>query len=158
MKSLSSCLAALLAGLVVAIAPARAADPYTVTVWARVLFAVDGKAGEFTVIDEAAMPAKFVEGVKARSRACASAADGRRQAGHAAQRRAADFAVTPGDTGGACGWTRCRWSRCPHPLRGALSRRPGQDWRVGEWCRGHLPGGGGRTLRLRHRPAPAGDA
>ncbi len=66
MKSLSSCLAALLAGLVVAIAPARAADPYTVTVWARVLFAVDGKAGEFTVIDETAMPAKFVEGVKAR--------------------------------------------------------------------------------------------
>lgn len=92
----------LLAATLFGATPARAADPYTVTVWARVLFAVDGKAGEFTVIDEAAMPAKFVEGVKARvSRMrIPPPMDGDKPATLRSGVRL-DFVVTPGEAGGS---------------------------------------------------------
>lgn len=132
MKSLSSCLAALLAGLVVAIAPARAADPYTVTVWARVLFAVDGKAGEFTVIDETAMPAKFVEGVKARvSRMrIPPPTDGDKPATLRSGVRL-DFVVTPGDTGGAVRLDKV--SMEPLPLTRFVAPYPDDLAKTGGW-------------------------
>ena len=57
-----------LAGLCHAL-PAAAqagADPYEVSVWARVLFGTDGKPVEYTLVDEEKYPPKFVENVKAR--------------------------------------------------------------------------------------------
>jgi len=45
---------------------AEATAPYPVSVWTRVLFGVDGKPAEYTVVDEDKYPAKFVENVKSR--------------------------------------------------------------------------------------------
>lgn len=45
---------------------ADAAAPYPVSVWTRVLFGVDGKPAEYTVVDEDKYPAQFVENVKSR--------------------------------------------------------------------------------------------
>jgi TonB family protein len=41
-------------------------DPYSVSVWAMVLFGQDGTGKEIAVVDEARYPAKFLENVKAR--------------------------------------------------------------------------------------------
>lgn len=41
-------------------------EPYPVTVLASVLFDVDGKAREFDVLDEAALPPQFLNGIKSR--------------------------------------------------------------------------------------------
>ena len=45
---------------------AAEAPPYTVAVWARVLFGTDGKALDYTLVDEAKYPAPFAENVKSR--------------------------------------------------------------------------------------------
>ena len=58
-----------MAALALVAMPALAAgalDPYPVSVWTRVLFGVDGKPVEYTVVDEDKYPAKFVENVKVR--------------------------------------------------------------------------------------------
>lgn len=59
------CAAALFLATLQAVAADETA-PYAVSVWTRVLFGVDGKAAEYTVVDEDKYPAKFVENVKAR--------------------------------------------------------------------------------------------
>lgn len=43
-----------------------AKEPYSVSVWARVLFGPDGKPVEFALVDEDKYPPKFAENVKAR--------------------------------------------------------------------------------------------
>jgi hypothetical protein len=132
MKSWSSFMAALFVGLVLAVAPARAADPYTVTVWARVLFGVDGKAGEFTVIDEAAMPTKFVEGVKARvSRMrIPPPMDGDKPATLRSGVRL-DFVVTPSDAGGSVRLDKV--SMEPLPVARFVAPYPDDLAKTGGW-------------------------
>jgi hypothetical protein len=59
------CMAALCVAALQALG-ADATQPYPVSVWARVLFGVDGKPAEYTVVEEDKYPAKFVENVKVR--------------------------------------------------------------------------------------------
>lgn len=58
--------------LILSIAPGQwtsaqtASAPYSVSVWARVLFGTDGKPIEYAIIDEEKYPRKFAENVRAR--------------------------------------------------------------------------------------------
>ncbi|TDP62738.1 energy transducer TonB [Roseateles toxinivorans] len=61
--------ALLSAAALVCAAPCIASDsdePYSVSVWARLLFGPDGKPAEYAILDEDKYPAKFVENVKVR--------------------------------------------------------------------------------------------
>lgn len=53
-------------GLACAAGAQGSAEPYAVSVWARVLFGPDGKPAEYALVDEGKYPATFAENVKAR--------------------------------------------------------------------------------------------
>lgn len=62
----SSILVAAAMGLSSTAGAQGSAEPYAVSVWARVLFGPDGKPAEYALVDEGKYPAKFAENVKAR--------------------------------------------------------------------------------------------
>lgn len=93
------------AALLVAPQPAwanPAAEPYRVSVWARVLFGPDGKAAEWAVVEADQYPAAFVFNVKARLARAAIPPPTTAQGQPAALRTGVEmyFMVTPTDTGG----------------------------------------------------------
>ncbi len=59
----AACLLAVATSAAYAEAPAQ---PYTVDVWARVLFNTEGRVAEYALVDEAKYPAQFAENVKER--------------------------------------------------------------------------------------------
>ncbi|MES2585006.1 MAG: energy transducer TonB [Pseudomonadota bacterium] len=78
------------------------AQPYTVEVWARVLFDTQGRATEYALVDEAQYPAQFAANVK--ERVARAKIEPPRDAGEAATLRSGvrlDFQVTPSAEGGS---------------------------------------------------------
>lgn len=78
------------------------AQPYTVEVWARVLFDTQGKVAEYALVDEAKYPAQFAENVK--ERVAKAKIDPPQENGQAVTLRTGvrlDFRVTPKAEGGS---------------------------------------------------------
>ncbi len=92
-------------------------EPYTVEVWARVLFNTEGTAAEYTLIDEARYPAKFAQNVKDRiSKARIQPPE---EGGKPATFRTGvrlDFLVTP-TAGGGAQVRVSGLSMGPHPVK-----------------------------------------
>jgi hypothetical protein len=102
---IKTCFVATVVGLALLTPPCSAqasGEPYTVEVWATVLFGIDGKPLEYTVADESKYPAKFMESVKMRlERARVPAADGAELPKTLRTGVRLDFLVTPNNQGGA---------------------------------------------------------
>lgn len=78
------------------------AEPYVVSVWARVLFGPDGKPAEYALVDEGKYPAKFAENVKVRvARASVPAPQVEGRAVTLRTGVELRFLVTPGAEGGS---------------------------------------------------------
>ena len=131
-KLISLLLTLLLSALVATASPTHAAEPYTVKVWASVLFDTEGKSTEFRVVDEETLPAPFLKGVKQRlaQARIKPQLDGTEPASFRTGVRL-DFLITPTDSGGTV--TVKGLTIDPLPIKKYFASYPDDVARTGGW-------------------------